>query len=456
MNLFFLYAFRMRRLLNIFIVPLLLSHSQQYTNETDTDRNGLVYRTFRELYLKNDTITFSYYIDTSILQKMQTDKSYIEYCKVPISNKNETTINQQKFTPNELSFEVRPPQIDRLEMLFNSTNFSNSSDICMELSYVSFDLNNLLSRITHANTSSILNVISLKNLILDVKRLTSKINSEKLTFEFTDSFARQFFNNTEFTISKTNAYIVFTLGIPIYSKQLFFMAYAKPILIDDELYMYNINNPIYISKSPELILFTRNTYKDYCHYEESLKRVYCRNSSNIQECDRLLLTQEKVETESKCMTKLPKMNYATQITNNLYISVISPISITITCANTSEQFQLTQSTNFLGLFNCSTIIQTMEIKTNNTIEYEIYPLVSTDAPASRYKMLDLLCLMIFCFLLVPNLVLYIYLVIRKNRMKHTCDNNSNGNKNTNTYSNFQEEEHDYIEFPPTTYRETLI
>lgn len=70
----------MRKLLHIFIVPLLMTWSHEYSVEVDDHPKGVIYKPFQDIYLKNHSISLVSFIDTSILNQIISNKSYFKIC----------------------------------------------------------------------------------------------------------------------------------------------------------------------------------------------------------------------------------------------------------------------------------------------------------------------------------------------------------------------------------------
>lgn len=225
--------------------------------------------------------------------------------------------------------------------------------------------------------------------------------------------------------------------------------YPKPILINNKPYIYNIGS-IYVSKTPQLILFSKDTYKNNCFYSQNLKKIFCRNSTLVRKCDYSILMNKTTELNSKCITKLPLTNYVMQTGFNLYFTLQSPININITCKNNTKQMHFEKSTNIFGIFNCTLKSENFILHTNTSIDYKIQALPNVHKEYNKYILFYYLYLFTLCFILIPN---FIFMIIVAIKQKNLPENNNNNN--TITYTTFENDPYNYNALPPQ-YRESLI
>lgn len=157
----------MRRLLHIFIVPLLMTWSHQYSVEVDENQNGLIYHTFREIYLKNDTLPLIYFINTSVLHEMTSNTVFTRICNLTKHiehNLKSGQLSSLQFN-NTNSIELKLDFIDQLKSFYNETISKNSTNRCKDIDNIFFNFNMTMQKIKNSNTSSILNMLSIKKII---------------------------------------------------------------------------------------------------------------------------------------------------------------------------------------------------------------------------------------------------------------------------------------------------
>lgn len=229
-----------------------------------------------------------------------------------------------------------------------------------------------------------------------------------------------------------------------------FKIYAKPILNNHQPYIYNFGNTTYATKTPRLVTFSNDTYKNSCFYAESLKKVFCKNDSPLGNCNNLI-SMHNGTIDTKCTTKLPWANYITQINDSIYFTIVSPLDLNITCENNTDQLHLKEPTKILGISNCTLTTTGLSTFMNNS-KYQLTPIPAMEKHTNKYQILYLFYLCVFCFLLIPNLIFSVLLV-----MEDMARQNQEKN-NTITFASFQgqpNEAQEYILYPPT-YRESLI
>lgn len=303
-----------------------------------------------------------------------------------------------------------------------------------------------MQRVKFFNTSSILNVIPIEKLTSDVGKMPSN-----LSFQIDRLFPKSFFANIKFIFFQSNNSIQIGFNVSTYEKVVLFQMYSKPILFNEKPFVYNFDT-LYVSKNPQLTLFTKTTYKENCFYSSNLKRVFCKNASPIRDCDRKILLNEKVDIYSECFNKLPITNYVTQINNNLYFTLRAPLELNITCANDTKTLLFEQSSNILGIFNCTLKSDDFILHTNSYIEHKITA-IPTHEHKDKYLLLYYFHMGMLCFVLIPNMLFMAILIIRERNIPDS-DNNNN-NTNTVTYAAFDTNPYNYDSLPPQ-YRESLI
>lgn len=175
----------MRKLLHIFIVPLLMTWSHEYSVELDDQPKGVIYKPFREIYLKNDSISLNYFIDTSILNQIISNKSYFKICnqtKLAINITN--TKRQIGSSPNVKLIELKLNSTEQLKLFYNETILGRSTKYCINIKDNLFIFNMTAQQIKNFNVDIILNAISIEKFTNDLKNLTSNLNENTLPFRF--------------------------------------------------------------------------------------------------------------------------------------------------------------------------------------------------------------------------------------------------------------------------------
>lgn len=447
----------MRKLLHIFIVPFFMSWSHQYSIEVDEHKNGIVYKAFREIYLRNDSISLIYSINTSILNEINSNNNFLKVCnqtKQIVNTQTEKRLSNAN-TKNAKFIEISYNLTEKLGLIYNETISNNSTNQCYNIKEILFNLNMTMHRIKHFKTYDILDMISLKNFTADVKNVTSKFNQSDLSFQMDHSFPKTFFTNTKFLYRESNNSIQFGFKIPIFKKVNLFHIYAKPVLVNNKPYIYNSNSN-YIVRSPQLTLFSEGMYKNNCFWSFDLQRVFCKIVSQTRDCDRSALLGEKVDIYSECYTKLPITNYVTQINNNLYFTIQSPLELNITCANKTKSVLFDQSSNIKSIFNCSFETQDFFLNVTTATGYKILALSNatnsdTHNRLNIYIFLHYFYLIILCFLLIPNMLFMSYLIAREHF------GNEYDEHNTITYTTADPYVSPYeVNSLPRSYRESMI
>lgn len=447
----------MRKLLHIFIVPLFMTWSHQYSIEMDEHKNGIVYKAFREIYLRNDSISLIYTINTSILNEINSNNYFLRVCnqtKQPVNTQNGKHLSNFN-TKNAKFIEISYNSTKQLELFYNETISNNSTNQCQNINEILFNLNRTTERIKQFKTYDILEIISLKNLTADVKNVTSKFSQNDLSFKIDHSFPKTFFTNTKFLYRELNNSIQFGFKIPIFKKVNLFHIYAKPVLVNNKPYIYNTNSN-YIVRSPQLTIFSEGMYKNNCFWSFDLQRVFCKIVSQMRDCDRNALLGEKVDIYSECYTKLPITNYVTQINNNLYFTIQSPLELNITCSNKTKPIFFDQSSNILSIFNCSFETRDFFLNVTTATGYKILALSNATNPdtydrTNRYIFLHYFYLIILVFVLIPNMLFMTYLIAREHFGTEYVEHD------TVTYTNAEQYVSPYeINSLPRTYRESMI
>lgn len=411
----FLFFPGMRRLLHIFVVPFLLTWSHQYTI-IDDNNNGLITKTFREIYLQNHTIFLNFYINTSIFHEMTSNTTFLNACmhtKILMPKSQPIPSNITKTIRLECHF------IDRIKKLYLETIENNSTKNCEEIQNLIFRFDIALKRLKNPNITAIFETIPIKELKSQVQMLTKNgNNSIILPYQFNDNFTENFFNHTKMTVYKDINNINILFKIPTYQSTNLYSLLPKPFLIDNKPFIYNLGQA-YFAKTPYLTIFPINLYKKNCFYIKRQKLTFCKNISTVRNCDHDMLMYNKINLDSPCFTKLPLTNYITKNIFDFYFNIRSPLNINITCSNKTEHLHIDKSINILQINNCTLQVENLKINSNKTDEYQIFALANKDFQEPQ-NILRFFFLFILLFFLIPNLIfvsavtLYSYIFLPEN------------------------------------------
>lgn len=240
-----------------------MTWSHQYSVEIDDHQNGFVYHTFREIYLINDSIPLIYSIDTNIINKINTDKSFAEICNqtLVVQNKKPIFLRISKLKDNLI--ELKLNSIEKIGTLYNQTMLTKSKVFCTNIRETMSDFNLTMQRIKFFNASNILNLIPIEKWTSDVKNMASQLINP--SFQIDNSFPKSFFANAKYIFAQTNDKVQIGFNIPTYEKITLFQMHSKPFLFKQKPFIYDIDT-LYISKTPRLTILTKAMYKGSCFW----------------------------------------------------------------------------------------------------------------------------------------------------------------------------------------------
>lgn len=365
----------------------------------DDDNSGIITKTFRKIYLQNDTLSLNYYLNTTIFQEMSSNKFFMEACK---QTKILMPKSKQMIRNENKTFELKCHFIEKLKKLYSETITYNTTEKCEEIQNLIFRFDIVLKRLKNTNITMISDTIPINDLMYTVRNLTTIGNNKLiLPFQFNNNFTKDFFNTTKMILFKTIDKVQISFRIPIYTEINLFNLFPKPFLADNKPYIYNLGQAYY-TKTPNLTIFTNNSYKRNCFYSKNQKRVFCKNATKIRQCDQNMLLHNIIELDSNCFTKLPLTNFVTQYMFNFDFTIRTPLD-NITCSNKTEQLHLVKSIDILQVYNCTLQTKNVKLFSNKTDQYGIYalPSKSDHTPSIILRYFFIFVLLLF---FIPNLI----------------------------------------------------
>lgn len=227
--------------------------------------------------------------------------------------------------------------------------------------------NNILNELYKHNTSTIFEVITEEQLMRDIGNIirTSK-NDGTFPFDLLDYIPNDLFKFTEFSFTHDNFEITMRFTIPFFKKDLLYKIYPKPIIIDNEPYILDIDLKYAFLNNIENIYFTNETFENYCSWYT--KELYCYKPEEKLNCEIENISKDSLD----CYKKLPYNNIITQIEQNTYFIIFIPTIIQIKCEDSEFKIELFNHSQILKNYECSITKSYFEYIPFNTSNYKIY------------------------------------------------------------------------------------
>lgn len=310
----------------------------------DNDLNGMILKSYQDVYVQAKSQTITYKFNVSAL-------NYI------IKNKN----NIKSKCPGHVSeLEIHDFQLQLLKADWNTesyTNSSNESTIYFTPTPL-MTLNSQIQSLLYGNCEILENIISKtyeihtelnKLAISDLNSMDyfihwAKFQSDVLIHTKSDKFLAPYhpklfyseiWKYTHFKYSYNDEIVYLKFELPLFDQRRYemFSLYAKPIIWKENAYMFNIpgtvsNETYIIPDTKQIIIMNKLQVSQNCH--STLNSVYCTTHKiKYNECHKVISRGKIKSFNENCFKRLNNKNMITQVGKNLYFTIFTPINIHI-------------------------------------------------------------------------------------------------------------------------------
>lgn len=229
-------------------------------------------------------------------------------------------------------------------------------------------INNILNELYRHNTLTIFEVITEEQLMRDIKNVYHNFRDEGIfSLEALNHFDNNLFKLIEFSFQHKEFEITLNFTLPLFKKDLLYRIYPKPIVVNDEPYILNIDIKYAFLNTEQNVFYTSETFEINCFWH--LRELYC----YIPKEDNLA-NEISIQTENfmQNYVKLETKNIITQIEQNTYFIVFEPTIVQINCNNSEYRIKMFNHTQILKNYECSILRSYFEYVPSNETNYKIY------------------------------------------------------------------------------------
>lgn len=386
--------------------------------EKDTPITPIIYKPVREIEFEMSKAEFSYSINLSIITDLK-----IEFTKKISRNCNNSPhlnqLHQNLFAitkiwnqnrtdtiPVKNIIDLTPYDLQTLKTdLFLYRNEKNNNVKCELLNSFSEHLHTFdseLKKIEKLSFSTLTNIIPMTYLLKHAFNFTSHTNLTH-ALDFTHWFTTNFYKYSEFEYSMKNNFAFITIKIPLFSHTQLLKIFPKPILHDSTPYIFNSKSEYLVENEIGLNFF--NNINENCFYANN--RTFCKKPKSQNNCDNQYVGKTSTKFNRECFTRLQYKNIITQIQNDLYFTVIEPLTISVSCDGSTQTIEMLESSRILNN-NCIINSTFFQFNPKSPKEYGIY-FSKINLRYEKYNsMTQLLCLILFIifYLIILSTITY--------------------------------------------------
>lgn len=339
------------------------------------DDDAMIKRIHRDIYLQVDKRNICYQIDSSVIATISQSIPQIK-SNCELSNLKLPSYKYKKPIPiNTKTTKLGYDEIYEIKMTWESFKQSNYTD-CTKIATMNElieSINSTISKFKHNEKYSILDITTIESLMTEARHATQDIEPYQSTpFAYDFAFTYNLFNYSKSKYMSDNEFMYFIIEIPIYEKIALFKMSPKPMIIANDLRIFNLSI-FYASVHPRPILYTISSKKNNCQWARSLKKELCKQPKVSEQCSQVIMNHllHGNTSSDQCMRKLAKGNYMTHSLHQVHFTVIEPVSLNISCPNDTKSFLLKKSKTLVDASNCIISKDTLKYGVNNTMDYKL-------------------------------------------------------------------------------------
>lgn len=282
-------------------------------------------------------------ITKALINEIETNMEWIEYRPFFLGKAHLNQINFTQFDNKLLEYNINS---------FNSEiNDENACFNLVKLSHNFIRLNRNLNELFKLNASAVLQIVSTQHFSFDVEQTLKNSSSMGLTvpFDFLENFYENFFQFSRFSFYQDNFTISLLFEIPVYEPVFVNRFHVTPVVIDSTPYILNSDIKFVIANNGVHYFFTNETIDSHCFW--SGKRRFCFKSVGNYDCERDLISD--IFSKESCFRKLPRENMITQIMDETFFTIFTPLTLQLRCLNSEILMQIRSTTKFTHNVACS-------------------------------------------------------------------------------------------------------
>lgn len=405
----------------VLIIIGMLSNIETAFIEVDSAKDPFIFKLDKEIEYEASHTEFTYLINVTVVNDIKHQYEMIQQLCIasvhfrPFFDALFKNLSWHDTLDKESSFKNiihwQPTSLQQLELNVQKLKIENNTSlVCTHLPSITEELiilNEAFNNLKASNFIPISQIIPPKVLI---GHAYTHINKTNFTcpLDFTHWFVNNFYKYAKIDFQVKVAEVSIKIKIPLYAHATLSKIYVKPIIHNNVPYVYNTNTQYLVDSHLGQKYFSN--FAQSCFYAKN--KTFCNKPQYKNDCDDKFIVKSTSKFDEKCFDKRQFRNIITEISNDLYILVIDPLSIDINCSGSLQTIQLFQSAKIINN-DCSISTAFYKPKKNSARNYGVY--FSKPTKSSKNSVENVILIQFYCFLaflllyvLFINIILYYY------------------------------------------------
>lgn len=317
--------------------------------EPDNDQLGLIFQPIKKVHLLDtfDQLTFEFDVrslsffsnKTYILSKCPNNTLDVElfHARYQRLDVNWTRFSNVKLKNGHLLIH-KPTILKEIESL--QSLFPNNCSLLRQINTLILEANVKLDKLIKLDLDALDSFVSLHEIYHSAKyRIEHLAHRYAVPFNH-DLFTSEFWKHVQTNfLFKDNSFFI-EIEIPFYTQRelQLFLIRPKPMVWANQAYLYKHSNQYAIIDTTIPILYSQTEYETFC--KSFLDKIFCKWDTKLQNtCYDVVFGINGKKYNSECFEPIKSRNSATQIGQEVYFTVFTPLQVWI------ERFEFKYSIN---------------------------------------------------------------------------------------------------------------
>lgn len=370
----------------ICLLLAIVGNSSQIHFKPDSNMRGIVFEPIKMVFIQTSTKYLTYkfnvsavnFLDNNIVEletrcpnKILTLDLYNSAVEKMNSIWNKPSNSQTK---NTKPIQLFPSKIYNLAVELNSFSFTKDDcDSLEDISTRTLIIRSNLDQMAKSNLSILDFFISSGRIQSDAKMLIQENMRHFITPFHSKMFNLEFWKYIELRFLYSNETVFIEFEIPFFHPNPvnLFSVKPKPIIWEDDAYIFNASIEYAIIDGEKPILFSSNQYYKNCLV--SLNSTYCKTYDFEESpCSKFIFSTLKQNFNENCFKQLENKNMITQVGKHLYFTIFTPLQMWVSHDIVSYPICIEQSVKITEKINYNISTPFFKFDTSKPGKYEIF------------------------------------------------------------------------------------
>lgn len=420
--------------IKLYVFFLLITYSEQISFIRDDELQGLVFQSHRFVLHQTSEFQINYMFNVKFMDWIRGNLSEIcsenenrlKYIEDTLKSIDTDWKEQSNMTVPSKAIEVVTLRMSRLQ--FNLRQLPHI--VCGNLVNISndfFELHREFVKLKSLDITSVFRMIDGHSLRNAVFKVIQNSTSFRHALSFDQWFIKWAIKQMTMEFHYTQGTIYFIFKFPLFDKELsdLYRVYAKPIIVNGNVFLYNNKMEYAIVNKKYALGFTETEFRENCFF--STRNFFCKNFTRKKNtCDYNSLTRlfenKSIEFDETCFDRLKNHNMITQINSQIYFLLFTPLDIEVKVGQTHFTTRIYESSKIIEVIDYEFHTPFFNFSPKNEYKYQIYISPIDESYALKFKfysrsILDVYKILIYFTLIYIIIIFYrifIYLRLKRN------------------------------------------